>query len=86
MEAAPGIAGGQGQINAVGKLSLLLKRKSVGVCILEGTELLSWYCGSKRTDSSWSFGTPELGAGSLDLHTPPNTFLGSSHAELSRHS
>lgn len=31
MEAAPGIAGGQGQINAVGKLSLLLKRKSVGV-------------------------------------------------------
>lgn len=70
MEAAPGIAGGQGQINAVGELGLLLKMESVGVSVLEGTELLSWYCGSKRTDSSWSFGTPELGAGSLDLRTP----------------
>lgn len=34
VEAAPGIAGGQGQINTVGKLSLLLKRKSVGVSTL----------------------------------------------------
>lgn len=37
MEAAPGIAGGQGQINTVGKLSLLLKKKSVGVSVMEGT-------------------------------------------------